>query len=333
MSPPHATLGRVGRKINTAAAYGSGGLGLLGALGGTTYGLLRLQARLARRTILARPVDPLPDSDGRYGTGTGEPLSFVVIGDSSAAGYGATVPDETPGALMATGLAEATGRPVQLTTVAVTGAQSSDLARQVDEALPASPDLAYITIGGNDVTHRISPDESCTLLGDAVRRLVDAGAVVVVGTCPDLGTIRPIQPPLRWLARTMSRSLAAAQTTAVLDAGGRTVSLGSLLGPEFAATPGQYFSADQFHPSPAGYRKAAEAMLPSLLAALGVGDEDDDVSVLIPTASAAATAASTPGTEATGDRGGRWASLRRRLPGRTDFRAADATDTVSVTNE
>ena len=49
-------------------------------------------------------------------------------------------------------------------------------------------------------------------LVDAVRTLRDAGCEVVVGTCPDLGTIRPIQPPLRWLARRWSRQLAAAQT-------------------------------------------------------------------------------------------------------------------------
>ena len=39
----------------------------------------------------------------------------------------------------------------------------------------------------------------------------------------------------RLLARKWSRDLAAAQTVAVVEAGGRTVSLGDLLGPEFAA--------------------------------------------------------------------------------------------------
>ena len=80
---------------------------------------------------------------------------------------------------------------------------------------------------------------------------------MVVGTCPDLGTIRPIQPPLRWLARRWSRQLAAAQTVAVVRAGGRTVSLGDLLGPQFDAAPEQMFGADRFHPSAEGYRAAA----------------------------------------------------------------------------
>ena len=102
---------------------------------------------------------------------------------------------------------------------------------QVDAALERKPDLAVILIGGNDVTHRTPLHTAVRHLVDAVRALRAAGARVVVGTCPDLGAIQPIQPPLRWLARRWSRQLAAAQTVAVVEAGGRTVSLGDLLGP------------------------------------------------------------------------------------------------------
>ena len=62
-------------------------------------------------------------------------------------------------------------------------------------------------------------------LSEAVRTLRDAGVEVVVGTCPDLGTVRPIPPPLRQVARAWSRRLAAAKTIAVVEQGGRTVSL------------------------------------------------------------------------------------------------------------
>src|SRR5205814_3860327 len=89
-----------------------------------------------------------------------------------------------------------------------------------------------------------------------------------VGTCPDLGTIRPIQPPLRWLTRHWSRQMAAAQTIGVVEAGGRTVSLGDLLGPAFYRDPEQMFSHDQFHPSAAGYAQAAAVILPTMLNAL-----------------------------------------------------------------
>jgi hypothetical protein len=46
-------------------------------------------------------------------------------------------------------------------------------------------------IGANDVTHRMPMREAAGQLGEAVARLRAVGCEVVVGTCPDLGTIRP----------------------------------------------------------------------------------------------------------------------------------------------
>src|SRR5262249_29168290 len=140
---------------------------------------------------------------------------------------------------------------------------------QREEALAWRPDLAVILVGANDVTHRIRPSVAVAHVGTTVRLLRAAGVQVIVGTCPDLGTIRPIQPPLRWLARQWSREMAAAQTVAVVEAGGSTVSLGDLLGPEFAAFPERMFSADRFHPSAAGYLAACAALLPTVIAAAG----------------------------------------------------------------
>ena len=91
-----------------------------------------------------------------------------------------------------------------------------------------------------------------------------------MGTCPDLGTIRPVAQPLRAYARRVSRELALAQATAVNAAGGRAVRLADLLGPTFEASPEDYFSADRFHPSATGYAACAEAVLPACLAALGL---------------------------------------------------------------
>ena len=69
-----------------------------------------------------------------------------------------------------------------------------------------------------------------------------------------------------------SRRLAAAQTIGVVEAGGRTVSLGSILGPEFAAAPALLFGPDRFHPSAAGYESVARLLVPSVLSALGMGE-------------------------------------------------------------
>ncbi|SCF86113.1 hypothetical protein GA0115255_109151 [Streptomyces sp. Ncost-T6T-2b] len=145
-------------------------------------------------------------------------------------------------------------------------------------------------------------------LTTAVRRLRTAGAEVVVGTCPDLGTIEPVYQPLRWLARRVSRQLAAAQTIGTVEQGGRTVSLGDLLGPEFAANPRELFGPDNYHPSAEGYATAAMAVLPTLCAVLGLWPETDRLDGarredILPVAKAASQAAREAGTEVTGARG------------------------------
>jgi lysophospholipase L1-like esterase len=311
----------------TAAAYGGGGAGLAGA---GLLALLRLEARSARRRVDAQNLkqDP-PSGDGVYGRARGraKPLVFVVLGDSSAVGLGVERAAETPGVLLAAALAELAERPVRLVRVAVSGAESCELDPQVERALTERPDLALIMIGANDVTTRTRPAVSVRHLADSVRRLRDAGAQVVVGTCPDLGTVRPIAQPLRLLARRWSRQLAAAQTIAVVEAGGRTVSLGSVLGPTFAQDR-SLFSIDGFHPSAAGYASAAAVLLPALADAVGVWPARDERRLrgrgtVRPVARAAARAAGRPGTEvrATEVRGsgtgplGTWARLLRRRPG------------------
>jgi lysophospholipase L1-like esterase len=312
---------RAAKKLAQAAAFGGGGLGLIGA---TLWGVLTAEAQYAERVI--GPMRYYPTrGNGLYGRYPGHPITFAMIGDSSAAGYGTESPDETPGALLASGLAELADRPVRLIDVSVTGAMSSDLASQVDTALLDGPHVAVILIGVNDVKARMRPSTSVRMLEHAVRRLRAANCEVIVGTCPDLGVVEPIVPPLRQIARAWSNRLAAAQTIAVVEAGGRTVSMGSLLADKFATDP-SLWHLDRFHPSAAGYVAAAGALLPSVAAAVGVGAEAAEQpesfrgEAVLPIAAAAVAAAESDGTEVSAtqvagkDRGprGRWAQLRHR---------------------
>ncbi|HEY1488825.1 MAG TPA: SGNH/GDSL hydrolase family protein [Micromonosporaceae bacterium] len=308
-----------------ATAYGGGGVGAIGVL---TAGLLYGQAALARKNIPLAQAPP-PRCDGRYGTeNDGEDIRLAVLGDSSAAGFGVDRARDTTAALLAAGISERLHRPVSLRCHAVVGATSAGLNPQVRRAIAGEPNLAIILIGVNDVTHRVRTPVAIAHLAKAVAALRDAGAEVVVCTCPDLGTIRPIQPPLRWLARRWSREMAAAQTIAAVEAGARTVSLGDLLGPQFRSAPDRMFGADRFHPSAIGYAAAAGAILPTAISALRepteqVGERHrlgagEGVRSLV---QAAAEAADRPGTEVSQaqvsgrDHGpaGRWAELRHRV--------------------
>lgn len=321
-------------QLRRALLYGTGAVAATTAAAAS---VLLGQAQLARREI-PRAQAPPPRANGRYGGKRGAPLTMVMLGDSTAAGYGVAKPRQTPGALLATGVARRLGRPVQLHCLAVVGATSARLGPQVEAALEVRPDLAVIIIGGNDITHRQSRAAAVRHLTDAVRQLRVIGAEVVVGTCPDLSTIQPIRPPLRWLAGYWSRQLAQAQTVAVVEAGGWTVSLGDLLGPRFAAEPHKMFGIDRFHPSVVGYAAAASALLPTALAALGVtgpraGARDQGVRSL---PQAAVEASQRAGTEVSGawvagrERGpaGRWAALRTRVA--AAIRPADDQETAAA---
>ncbi len=311
------------RRLAAAAAYGGGGLSLLGA---SIYGVLRTEAKVARR-VIGNADGRVPDSTGWYGRGRpGPPSRSRSSGTPAPPGTACDSVEQTPGAWLGSGVAERAGRRVHLRSFAVVGAQSSDLAAQVTAALPVDPDVAVILIGANDVTHTVLPSASVRSLSEAVRRLQEAEVSVVVGTCPDLGTISPLPPPLRQVARAWSRRLAAAQTIAVVEAGGRTVSLSSILGPEFAAAPALLFGPDRFHPSAAGYESLARLLVPSVLAALGMGEEGEETprvgrgEAVLPIGYAAVKASQNPGTEIDGTEvggakrgvGGRWVTLMRR---------------------
>jgi lysophospholipase L1-like esterase len=319
--------------VKRVAAYGGGSLGA-GAVGiATLAGVLLGETKIARRRIPKAETDP-PVSHDTLWTAAGvsphrPPIRLAMIGDSTAAGYGVETEAETPAAQLARRISRAARRPVHVTNVAVVGAESKDLQEQLDRLDPHRwPELAVLMVGANDVTERYQPAEPAKFLADAVRRLVDGGAEVVVGTCPDLGTIRPLPQPLRWYARRLSRRLAKAQTVAVVEAGGRTVSLGDLLGPIFWTNHDELFAFDRFHPSAAGYAEAVDAILPSCLDALGLRTRVRSASPFTtrrmkPVEKAAAQAAARPGAEvAPAEPRMPWhrgvqARLRRRRPGRT----------------
>ncbi|WP_186356331.1 SGNH/GDSL hydrolase family protein [Streptomonospora sp. PA3] len=321
------------RRIATATAFGGGGLTLLGA---TTVGLLYLQARLAVKAVGFTDWKA-PKVNGVYGRGEGEPLTFAMMGDSTAVGFAVAEAAQTPGSMLASGIAAVAERPVRLRRVARIGATSAELPAQLEKLRGRPPHLAVIFIGANDVIHRLRPADSVGHLREVVRELVAAGTAVVVGTCPDLGTVQPIGQPLRSIARRASRQLAAAQTIAVVEEGGRTVSLGNLLAADFLARPEELFGPDRFHPSAEGYAYASAAVLPSACAALGLMPEPAEqpgaelAEGALPVHRAAAAAAEEGGSEvsrAGGERGprGRWSAFIRRpwRPGSEERGGADS---------
>ncbi|MFG2099051.1 SGNH/GDSL hydrolase family protein [Micromonospora echinaurantiaca] len=252
------------RRLGRAAALSL----LAGTVGGAA--VLAGQAFVARHRQYAQPELGLAlrATVGRTGA---PPLRLVLLGDSSALGVGVARLDDTIGGQLANLLAEGpSGRQVHLSSVGVSGSRATDLATQVARALLGErPDVAVILIGANDATSLRRPADAAAYLGAAVHRLREARVEVVVGTCPDLGAVRAIAPPLRQLVGWSGRRIARAQTAAVLDAGGTVVDLATETGPVFRADAGT-LCHDGFHPSADGYRVWAHALLPAVAAAAAV---------------------------------------------------------------
>src|SRR5688572_33223661 len=106
----------------------------LGGVTGALAGLLNQQGRSARAAIgVLEHLWPAPDGvyldDGR------DPVRLAVLGDSMAVGVGVTHPSQMPGVLLAQALAEEAGRPVRLSTYAISGSTTHDLVPQVDAAV------------------------------------------------------------------------------------------------------------------------------------------------------------------------------------------------------
>ena len=232
------------------------------------------QAAVARAAIGKPLGEEGYQVDRTYQRARGNPLTLLVLGDSIAAGLGAERRRLTLGVQLAKRVAKASGRSVRLVCAAEVGAESWQLAPQLDRlADDVRPDLAVIVVGGNDVIHRLPLAESVAHLEIVVRALRARGSQVVVGTCPDLGALTAVPQPLRSLGRQASRRLAWAQKEAVVRSDGYAVGLAEVVGPFFLARPDEMFSVDRFHPSGAGYRRTARALLPSVLVALGLRDD------------------------------------------------------------
>jgi lysophospholipase L1-like esterase len=234
-----------------------------GAVG--TVALLAAEAFVARSRRYAKPELGLAvrSSPGDHRAPV---LRVVLLGDAMALGVGVDTVAETIGGQLARMLADV-GATVVLSTVAVSGARSSDLATQVARAqVGMRPDVAVILVGTNDATHLVRPGEAAAALGAAVRRLHDGGTAVVVGTCPDLSAMRAIAPPLRHLVGWYGRRVGRTQAAAAVAAGAEVVDLAAHAGPVFRADPGM-LCHDRFHPSADGYRVLAYALFPKVAAA------------------------------------------------------------------
>lgn len=188
-------------------------------------------------------------------------IRYVAIGDSFTEGVGDELPDGTVRGwadLVAQGIADATGQPIQYANLAIRGKLLGPIiAEQLAPALSLEPTLISFNGGGNDMLRPgtdvpwiISRSESALL------RMIESGALplFVFGANPTVGIPRGAS------VKAKGDALTAAATA-----------LGSRLGvpmcdnwsnPVLARR--EYWSRDRLHLGPVGHRRVASNVLRSL---------------------------------------------------------------------
>ncbi|MET7489523.1 GDSL-type esterase/lipase family protein [Streptomyces sp. NPDC005538] len=201
-----------------------------------------------------------------------EPRVLVIMGDSLAAGLGATAAAAAPSALLGQALADAPGHPVWVVNVSRVGSGARDLASQYQRATKvleptgATPDLVVVATGANDIMPLpFRLNAAARTLGEAVAVLTRRGAHVVVATCPAIGAVTALPRPARTLLHAAGLRLARLQHEQVHRAGGSVVALHREVSPAVAADP-TLLADDGFHPGDRGYALAADKLLTALTA-------------------------------------------------------------------
>ncbi|MDN4482431.1 SGNH/GDSL hydrolase family protein [Demequina lignilytica] len=180
----------------------------------------------------------------------------VALGDSITLGVGDGVQDARGDVGWAALAARALGA-ASFLNLARNGARARDLRdRQLPAALAAMPDLALITVGGNDALRGdFCPVELETALGQVIDVLEDAGCRVVTVSLDRIGLF-DLAP--RAVAEAMAARIGAVNG-AIARAAGPTDAV-VIDGATLLASLGRRaWHVDRIHPSPAGHRALAHA--------------------------------------------------------------------------
>lgn len=174
--------------------------------------ILLAQGKWLRKTALRLPEAAGPRLGVEAppaGAVMGEPLSLLVVGDSSAAGVGVEHQEQALALPLARHLAARSGRPVAWRLVAQSGVNSLEaldlLARH--EIGPAT--VLVVALGTNDVTSQMPPRQYVANLKLLAQRLMDQAGVehIVFTGLPPLHTLPAAPQPLRWYLGRCARKL------------------------------------------------------------------------------------------------------------------------------
>lgn len=210
------------------------------------------------------PAERMPTT---YGS-SGLKLTYVVLGDSTAAGVGGTY---ASGIAVSTAKHLAQHNTITMMNLAVSGARMSDVRRhQLPIAQALRPDIVLLAAGANDVTHLSgirSMRADLRVIVSALRA-ANADVKIVITGSPDMGSPPRVPRLLRGLAfwRTKQVNRMFRSEAAAYDL--KLAPIADVTGPMFRSDR-SLFASDRFHPNDRGYATWTTVLNETLTLAMG----------------------------------------------------------------
>lgn len=234
-------------------------------------GALTIGAELAAAVLWPVPGQPSFDASLSIpGDPAARPLRVAALGDSTLTGPGADNADDIWVRVVARRMVAELGCGLELRSLAVGGATAAEVvAEQLQPAVDFAPHVALVSVGANDVIRGVPMRRFAAQLDHIVSALADAGALVWCSGVGDLGTIPRLAPPLRQVVSRLGRRADRIHAEVARRHGALKSEQWGDARTRFR-TDRELWSADRFHPSPAGHLVWADTCWHAL--APGVAD-------------------------------------------------------------
>lgn len=203
-------------------------------------------------------------------------FTYVAIGDSTAEGMGASLPERAYTNLVYASL-KSRYKTAKYHNFARSGAILKDVIKtQLPKALDEKPSLVTISVGANDIIRRTKVtdfEKDLTYLLKTLQQKTDA--IIVISTIPDLSLIPSIPRLLKKYSQYKAGKLNAVILKVGKDTGTVTVDLFEDSRVILEAYP-EAIASDGFHPSDFGYAIWANTILVTLRKALAPIPEEKE---------------------------------------------------------
>jgi lysophospholipase L1-like esterase len=189
-------------------------------------------------------------------------VTYVVLGDSTAKGQGASRLEKTYPYQFAQAVSEQ-GFYVHVLNYAVSGATTQQVLEDQLSQVATTPDYITVSVGANDATHRTSLEAYKLTTQNLLDQLETYKAKLFFATSPDLSLPPALAPIANHLANNRTKQQNDILKTLV---GSRAIALIDIYAEAKLDSKinSAYYAADRFHPGDAGYARWATAFVDKL---------------------------------------------------------------------